>query len=459
MSDIGKSLVNGKWVKASEVGVKGLRAAKANASPYRGGRFMEQRGRSAKDWQFANSVDASKDMFNGLGIPKGGVKRLKGGGQLENLEGATTRFGGKRGESRIWLRPDARPETVRHEMAHATPKRSGYRLHAQIGQNPLKSMREEARADYAGTGHYQKTRHSSTYGAVAQQQAKRDKGKLGRIGEESYQIRRQVISDYAGGKPDEAIRAYRQVHDKMSAAGHVGGKPIRLNRLDRQAIKQGGIFLTGTAATSGGVGLIQHHNNKKPVTKSMDGSDILFRRPSAKFEAIAQSAEMANRVHKHPPRAPKLRRIGGFLQRKVAPPITEPVYKALPLPATGIKPKVAIKKPGLPRPKTASKPNPIKSPAVTALSTKPAGPTGPPSANVPNNVPPPPRFGPMGSQGTLANNGGVGIGAAGARRELAKGLEMVQKSDMVQKNSPDSADVHITGILRPIKRVKRRVSA
>lgn len=43
--------------------------------------------------------------------------------------------------------------TLTHEMAHATPKRSGYRMH-QVAQNPRKLGREEGRADFEARTDY-----------------------------------------------------------------------------------------------------------------------------------------------------------------------------------------------------------------------------------------------------------------------------------------------------------------
>jgi len=57
-------------------------------------------------------------------------------------------------------------KTLKHEMAHAQPKRSIYRMQ-QIADSPKKTMREEARAD-AVLGHYRKVKPNSAYQQVAQ---------------------------------------------------------------------------------------------------------------------------------------------------------------------------------------------------------------------------------------------------------------------------------------------------
>lgn len=138
-----------------------------------------------------------------------------------------------------------------HEAQHANIKRSSYRLHAQIAKDPDKLMREEARADYMGSGkHYSQKKNeltSSRYQTLANMRdsalnhpnrpsrgsalaadmwgGDRMKNKTAyRYGAASYVAQQKAAfgGHYGKGGPeavDSSIDAYRGLQNKMRDKG------------------------------------------------------------------------------------------------------------------------------------------------------------------------------------------------------------------------------------------------
>jgi hypothetical protein len=94
--------------------------------------------------------------------------------------------------------------TFAHELAHAAPKRSSYRLHGQINASPKKSMREEARADMAGGTYYRNPPSKDDSGYVAAARAKPG-------------WKADVKAEAVGGSR-KGMKQYRKIQDKIAGS-------------------------------------------------------------------------------------------------------------------------------------------------------------------------------------------------------------------------------------------------
>jgi hypothetical protein len=171
---VSKSYVNGKWVKAVELGGKERKAM---------GGYKKARGVSRSDRLFMASNKKTKKQVD---LPKKRVKTTEGpGGTTHYYEhgpkstflppgagGVTFREGGKKGISHVHVPKKAvgglkAGHVMRHEEAHARVGRTGYRM-SQIVNSPKKLMREEGRADFEGSGkHFTKNPKQSGYAQAA----------------------------------------------------------------------------------------------------------------------------------------------------------------------------------------------------------------------------------------------------------------------------------------------------
>lgn len=233
-----KSLVNGSWKKASELSSKERKAV---------GGYRKLRGVTESDKTFRDvNAPATKEMHRQLdNSHKGGVfapseiktHHLKSGKTKSygwgayslgnplsgtSMAGTTSRIGGKRGAAKVIysntqsaggsMHPES---TLKHELAHAAPKRSSYRLH-QLHQDPKKLMREEARAD-AAIGHYATHPEVQSAYASAARGVKRKEHR-----NHALAVLSRSKDGYRGVKPAD-LKEYTDVHDKIHGAHKVPG--------------------------------------------------------------------------------------------------------------------------------------------------------------------------------------------------------------------------------------------
>ena len=198
---ISKSLVGGVFKPASKLKAKEIKAVR------RGGAYKKAKGPTKADTEFKQNSTRATQMFRqnkevfrepgykGIEAPTYKEKKVRGQRNPVStyktsvfddktlpagVGGFTVRTGSKsHGTSHVVYRgmssigSSRKPKTtLKHEMAHARPKRSAYRME-QIGRNPAKQMREEARADFEASGHYKKVnpKKASGYEQLAQLRA------------------------------------------------------------------------------------------------------------------------------------------------------------------------------------------------------------------------------------------------------------------------------------------------
>lgn len=199
--------------------------------------------------------------------------------------GETFRTGSaKDGKSYVRIQPGLTKEMKQaahvHEGHHAGPKRSTYRLHRQIMEDPFKLAREEARADFHGSGHYSKTPKAirSGYGQMARLSDKLDKplGKLNPINRMQHSAQKKAFerqsnhySGVAGNR--SAWGEYAAVHNKMKKAGvkpenNKQIKQLRAKEKRDNRIKYG--TAAGVATAGAGAAAYTTYKDRK-VSKSL----------------------------------------------------------------------------------------------------------------------------------------------------------------------------------------------
>lgn len=150
---VSKSYIPGKgWVKASQLSGKGKVALRGAVDSSRGARkslgTSEQSAPSAK----------GRKMWEGHKTAKGKVVRVMGSAEHDltslskpGLVGLSRPNGRGGGEVKVYAHAPSQSRTLKHEMAHITPKRNIVNFQ-QRAKNPRKAGREEGRADYIGNG-------------------------------------------------------------------------------------------------------------------------------------------------------------------------------------------------------------------------------------------------------------------------------------------------------------------
>lgn len=231
-------LGGGKWKVASKL-TTAERSQITSTRPN-----LWSRGVSASDKQF---VEGQKSLHNVIG---GSHKQVQVGraGALDTSAAVTIRVGGKKtGKSFVFgqTAPQHRKKILTHEAQHAKVKRSSYRLHGQIGRDPQKLLREEARADIQSGKHYSRVPQSrrSAYEEIASLQrravkapngvhpllreqaraagvkAPRNKEAFPHQVENFKNAMSQAIGPhYAQGDTGAAVRGYRKIQDKIYRA-------------------------------------------------------------------------------------------------------------------------------------------------------------------------------------------------------------------------------------------------
>lgn len=189
-----------------------------------------------------------------------------------NIEAFAVKRGGRRSGQAVMVVPKgATKDTVNHEMAHLTPKRSGYRLH-QVLSDPKKLMREEGRAEMAtrSKGAYYKTDAPGTSGYI---QMARDEDVRSFANMQDKMRRGNIFSE--GKYSKESMDEFRGVQDKIYQARRArgrdtfvigGDKKFRGNQYvddkKRRKVRAGLVALGGGTAVGGG-GYSAYRWNKK----------------------------------------------------------------------------------------------------------------------------------------------------------------------------------------------------
>ena len=263
-----KSLSGGTFKKITEMtaaeraGIKGSYKAARAANP----EHQKAKQGLTQVSQFTRSLQRGKvkpQKVEGHDVHRfGRSKKNPAGEALATTYRTGSKSGGK---SHIFMgqhRPGQPSEavTLKHELAHAKPKRSSYRLHEQIGQNPKKLMREEARADWQGSGHF-KDKMESGYAQMARRRAKANRArKVPVIGgslaaKHDAKVNRHlghvaVGSTYKNLKPSD-IDEYIKVQNKLGRT-----------RTPQQKARNAAIgAAAGVGATGTGVAIYRHQKN------------------------------------------------------------------------------------------------------------------------------------------------------------------------------------------------------
>jgi hypothetical protein len=240
---ISKSLVNGKWVKAAELGAKGRRSM---------GGYKQAKGVTEAHKTFLEGAKERRGFTN----PKSPMAQWRntpvhpGQAALHGDRAVTVRLGGaKGGQSHIFGHASDKESQKRlmgHEASHANVKRSEYRLHGQIFGDHKKLMREEARADMdSDFGHYRKIQAGqkvSVYGLSA------------KTGDMSH-VKRSYphLSDK---QAREGVEGYKKVQDKIARS--------RGEKLPPEGTSTGTKIAAGVLGTSAvGAGGALWHSRKK----------------------------------------------------------------------------------------------------------------------------------------------------------------------------------------------------
>jgi hypothetical protein len=269
------------------------------------GGYRKAKGVSEDDKKYRTAMGQIKDLHSGK--PVGGVtntgkhlrtEKHRGGGNVEvyrhgkksrlvppGAEGFHVSTGGKRGTSYVHLGGGSGKRVETHELAHANPKRSSYRMF-QITSNPRKLMREEARADYKAQGHFttRGEKEGSGYAQSAHYRSnelagKKSEARLGRtpvIGGPLKGMRRAMNTSRRQktnlavnnltrtmNKPVKRreIDSYIKVQDKMRAAD-----PNARPAAKKKHTKAIAGVAAGTAGAGGGVATYEMARNRRLKT-------------------------------------------------------------------------------------------------------------------------------------------------------------------------------------------------
>ena len=279
-------LPNGSWVKASSLTKTELRAANKGR---KAGELKRKTDDDAKFREYANSQRDMKKMLDDIRDGKtpdwtnkqGMVfttpnKQAEREMQQANMSAFATSFGGRKGKKVMVVPKGSEPETVDHEIAHLTPKRSSYRLH-QVISDPKRIPREEARAEMSANhrgGYWRNkdTEPSSGYGAAARSPFKRQ---MYRAVEEM-----QGLSGGFDKKifTQEGMKLYRSTQDQihranpnrlppMGTKGYSNPKFRGNQHVDEKGQKKGNarrnLTLLGGGTAAGGYGVYRYNKGKK----------------------------------------------------------------------------------------------------------------------------------------------------------------------------------------------------
>lgn len=245
----------GTWMRATQLGPKKLRRVVD-------GQQYKSRGLSDSDKEFKSMSKDRRDLFNQAG--QKGAKRTINGRSIRtvdepdlpgNMHGAFIPYGGKRTGGTIMMNPHtssaSRVSTATHEMAHAAPRRSSYRMH-QIVNNPQKIGREEGRADLASGARW--TRPQPPGAESGYHQASRSR----------YATWMQQAA--TGGRVNPSmIRGYR---DTQNRAGNIP----RRERITGNPQITTDLYTAG--AVGGAAGGYAYSKHKEKVAKSMEFLDM-----------------------------------------------------------------------------------------------------------------------------------------------------------------------------------------
>lgn len=239
---VSKSLVGGAFKPISQLS----HAERAGVGGYK-----KARGVSEAHQEFKQGAKARRDLLKDTAPGEHGEVSVLHTPPGMKAVGATYRLGSKKGGRSYAMAVGHDKKSVEgvmsHERLHAAPKRSEYRLHGQIIKDPVKTMREEARADVGSkAGHYTHRRKAARQGeGVSVYQASA-------LSNSPKHLQR-VYPHMSSAEGKQGIKAYKQTQDKILRAK--GGKPKR--GLSDKQIGVGGTVLGIGGIT--GAGALEHH--------------------------------------------------------------------------------------------------------------------------------------------------------------------------------------------------------
>jgi hypothetical protein len=240
---VAKSFINGKFVRAVDLGAKQKHKIRTvNQYAQSKGALGNRSDPVLSGYRKKIETEAGplREAFK-----TGDQAKLAEFGEKAGFDAFAHRMGGKGGgKSMVHITPKneykekfvsqsmgekSHGHLGRHEAAHASTKRSEYRLHGQIPASMKKHGREEGRADFIASGHYRGAGHKPTelgeapsgYSNAVQQWEKPGFKK-----KTIPEARKAHVEAGASSKEfDRTIKGqnnwnkgYRQVHEKMQAA-------------------------------------------------------------------------------------------------------------------------------------------------------------------------------------------------------------------------------------------------
>lgn len=291
---ISKSLVDGVFKPASKLtgaerravgGYKKLRGVTSADNEHRAGE------KHIKDYHSDRNIRIGVKTGKVTQGKQGTVRRYKhslissqvpvGAGGFHIRTGSA-----KEGTSYVHLREGADKSTKAHELAHARPARSGYRM-AQIVKDPKKLMREEARADFESRGHFAGKKTDSGYAQAAKERSRQTAGKaheeklrkvpggrtLARIANGPTATKSESYSNHVAealNKPEMGhgpVDQYVKVQNQMHQAKHGTAPPKVTPRSVHAAYGVAG----ASAASAAGGGYALHDHRKKLKLRTANG--------------------------------------------------------------------------------------------------------------------------------------------------------------------------------------------
>lgn len=287
LGKVSKTFIPGKgYVSATKlVEVGGKRALRRAVHGQKAEQYVVRRQEARHFQEYRAADKAHKDLVADIGqkgkelpSPMKGTAFLQPNWAKEaemksvNIEAFAIKRGGRKNGQAVMVVPkNATKDTVNHEMAHLTPKRSGYRLH-QVLSDPKKLMREEGRAEMAtrSKGGYYKTDAPGTSGYI---QMARNEDVRSFANMQDKMRRGNVLGE--GKYSKESLDEFRGVQDKIYQARRArgrdtfvigGDKKFRGNQYvddkKRRKVRAGLVALGGGTAVGGG-GYSAYRWNKK----------------------------------------------------------------------------------------------------------------------------------------------------------------------------------------------------
>jgi len=191
--------------------------------------------------------------------------------KAQNMEAFAMHTGGRRGRRVMVVPPGSSQHTVNHEIAHLTPKRSGYRLFQILGDGK-RLMSEEARAEMASgskLSYYRNATPAQAGSGYTQAAVSPEAQRILRSHEEQKALWNKVPDKKMF--TDESMDAFRRTQDKIHAArkrpaAYTAPREFHGNQYvdeKKQRKTRRNIMIFGGGAGAAGAGGYGFHRYKK----------------------------------------------------------------------------------------------------------------------------------------------------------------------------------------------------